>query len=71
MNYMVETIMKKHAGFMEWYKRTQASPGFKAKKLMGKGILAATAIGAPLAYGAHKLTSEPEPQSKPPQPHQY
>lgn len=67
MQHLVDTIMKKHAGFIDWYKKTKASPAFKAKKALGKGILATTAVAAPLIYGAHQVTKEPEPQPKPPQ----
>jgi hypothetical protein len=60
MKYMIETILEKHAGVIDWYKKTKASPAFKAKRLAGKYMVGGALIGGPLLYGAHQLTKSPE-----------
>jgi hypothetical protein len=66
MEHLINTILEKHAIAMpnvlrdlkpvKWYRETAAKPSFKAKKMVGKGML----VAAPVAYGAHKLSEPPE-----------
>lgn len=58
-------FMTKFAGWKDtlmrpvnWYKATNASPVFKAKKNLAR----ATIIAGGAGYGMHKLTEAPEPQ---------
>lgn len=77
MDQLINTILEKHAGAVgDWFKNLgpvkrynaiKASPGFKAKKTLGKGILATSAIGGPLAYGAYQVTEPPEREERAPQ----
>ena len=60
MKYFMEAVFEKHAGLVDWYKKTKASPMFKAKRLAGKTMVGAGLIGGAGLYGAHQLTKEPE-----------
>lgn len=68
-DYFVQTLTEKHAAslkqwFMgtkpvQWYKKTKASPSYKAKKYVGRGLI----LGGAGAYGAHELFKTPEPET--------
>lgn len=67
--YFMQTLTEKHAASLKQrfldlkmvqnYNKTKASPSYKAKKYVGRGIILAGAG----AYGAHELFKTPEPEA--------